>query len=244
LSLQSTITIGTPIRNREWILDDFFKGILNLNYDKKSINLVFLINDSQDRSMEKVYIFTDKNHNKYKNITVLSKRYYAPEDKRTNRSRDKIIPHLARVRNDLLQSVRDLNSDYFLSLDSDIIVNPEIINNLISHDKDIISSIIYNDENHDKTYPNRYNNIMISCNDSYAHYLDYPQHEIFPVDVTGACYLLKNGVYRIINYDDHPQGEDIAFCKKAKQHGFEIWCDPTTRSNHIMSKESLKLGVC
>jgi GT2 family glycosyltransferase len=63
----------------------------------------------------------------------------------------------------------------------------------------------------------------------------------FQVDGCGfACVLMKTEVLEAVSrkhgkcftpMEDY--GEDLAFCVRAKEQGYEIWCDPTARVGHI-----------
>lgn len=63
----------------------------------------------------------------------------------------------------------------------------------------------------------------------------------FKVDGCGfACVLMKTEVLEAVSrkhgkcftpMEDY--GEDLAFCIRAKEQGYEIWCDPTARVGHI-----------
>ncbi|HDZ13925.1 MAG TPA: hypothetical protein ENH60_03370 [Pricia sp.] len=40
---------------------------------------------------------------------------------------------------------------------------------------------------------------------------------------------------------DIEMGEDIYFCKKARQAGFDIWCDPKVKCSHIRMANLLNI---
>jgi hypothetical protein len=56
------------------------------------------------------------------------------------------------------------------------------------------------------------------------------------VDVTGANYLFKREVYDAgVRYGFHSQGEDVYWCERAQEAGFELYCDATLRPQHILN---------
>ena len=60
-----------------------------------------------------------------------------------------------------------------------------------------------------------------------------------------ACTLIKREVLEVVaeNNKEEPNpwfgsqasvfGEDVIFCRRAREAGFDVWCDPTVKCNHI-----------
>jgi len=235
------ILIGCPVRNREWILNDYLESIKKLNFPKKNISLCFIVNDSTDNSERILRIFQNNNIKKYDNILILTKNLNTPVDNRSGTVRNILYGSLANLRNHLLDVAKILNVDYLFSIDSDILVSSNSLVDLLECNKDIISMQIWNDER--KIFPN----ILIKNPDStkkaeFVHYKKFPTNSIFECDATGACYLLSKNVFENVKYSWHVQGEDMAFCKDAKDLNYEIWCNPLIKCEHYLNKdEYLKL---
>lgn len=242
----STVTIAAPIRNRAWILPLYLKHIKNIEYPKNKIELLFVVNDSQDESLNLLTEFKE-NHREYKSIRIEKYNRNAPEDKRDLNTRNNYIyTHLSKLRNYIMSKTK---TDYLLSIDTDILVQPDIINNLLKSDKDIISGLIWNGYITCVDKPYLYPNIMkIAEQGMYRHIVNnYVKNApsllsptLMEVDLTGAVILLSRKVYKSIKYGFHPQGEDAYFCKMAQDKGFELFCDLSVFSHHIMSPEYLE----
>jgi len=230
------ILIGAPVRNRAWVLPYYLAALERLDYPKELLTFCFILNDSTDNSRELLFEFA-KNHS----TTIIERNQCAPEDREDRQERDRIYGPLAEVRNLLLSIAANLEIDYLFSVDSDIIVPPDILTRLLAHRKDIVAALIYNDYhfNAHENYPNRFPNIMIR-REGLQSYRDYPLNSLFEVDVTGAVYLLSRKVIRKVRYGYHPQGEDIYFCQEAKERGFSLWCDSSIFCQHIMTRDQLK----
>ena len=127
---------------------------------------------------------------------------------------------------------------HVLWLDSDMVFPGTILEDLeISGEKDMICGLFIS-----RHYP------YVSC-----HFNDLdPVDRIEKVTATDAfrvagcgfgCVLVKTEVLRAVMVGnggkcflpDPNLGEDCAFCKRATDAGFEIWCEPTARVGHIAS---------
>jgi len=224
------IMIGCPVRNRDWILPKYLKCIYEIDYPKEKIIPCFIVNDSTDNSEKILNDFMIEHGHEYKDFIIYIKNLGQVEDKRQYEIRQKIYHSLAKLRNRLLNCAIDKNVDYLLSVDSDILVPPHILKNLLADDKDIVAAQIWNDSGQ------KYPNIMIEKNGKFVHYFDFPKQSLFKCDVTGAVYLIKKKVLNSIRYEYHKQGEDVGFCLSARNKGFEIWVDSRVQCKHIMNK--------
>ncbi|WP_413987577.1 glycosyltransferase [Paenibacillus polymyxa] len=238
--------MASPIRNRAWILPLYLEHIKNIEYPKNKIELLFVVNDSQDESFNLLTEFK-KNHLEYINIRIEIYNRNAPVDKRDLNIRNNFIyTHLSKLRNYIMSKTK---TDYLMFIDTDILVQPDIINNLLKSDKDIISGLIWNGHIVRPEKPYLFPNIMRINNKGYFEHIvtnqvknapSLPSSSLIRVDLTGAVIMLSRKVFKSIKYGFHPQGEDAHFCKMAQEKGFELFCDLGTFSHHIMSPEYLK----
>lgn len=253
--MNKTITIGTLVRNRAWVLPYFLSHIENIDYPKNLIDCIFVVNDSTDNSLEILKQFKLKNEKLYNRIIIDVYNRNAPIDVREIKTRDNYIyDHLATLRNYLMSKIK---TDKFLSVDSDILVPSNIISNLISQDKEIISSLIYNGYLISPNSPWKYPNIMnvathIKNGDQwmnvYAHIQNYyiknaenlKEDKIIEVDLTGAVLLIDKEVFKKAKYGYHSCGEDAIFCEEAKKLNYKIYCNIGLFSKHIMNESMLQ----
>jgi len=199
----STVTIGTLVRDREFVLPLFLEHIYKINYDKNKIDILFLVNNSKDNSYKILKEFKKKYINEYNSIRIEFKTFKnMPQDERTTK-REKIYPFLAELRNMLWGLVN--NTDYLFSVDSDILItNTEILNKLISHKKHVISGLICNGfQDFIKNPYDRYNSGYFSSNEGWKslslamiNNLKRKQIDVIDVDLTGAICLFDKEIYQ------------------------------------------------
>jgi hypothetical protein len=241
----ATVTIGCPISNRSYLIDRYLKGIYNLDYPKNKIKLYFLVNNSQDSTESDLNRFRNKYKKEYLDIKIDKYNLSKKTDKRQHKYREEFYNRLATLRNYILDKI---DTDYFFSVDSDVIVNQDVLIELLKSEKDIIAAVINNDQvsRPYAEYPNIRTNLLhyvdkeVVVNNetkmvkTLTHYLDYPLNDVVEVDVTGAVYLLTNDVCSKVKYEFHELGEDVSFCDNAKIQGYKIYADTGLLQKHIM----------
>lgn len=208
----------------------------NLDYPKDRLKFTFLVNDSRDKSINILKKFKADNEQDYIAIDIHEINIGSVVDARNGATRDKIYRSLAEVRNQLISRVSD--TDYFFSVDSDILVGKGSLRLLVESQKDIVAGVVRNDYlvNSQAKYPWVRTNLLIKNKDGkLTHYLGYPLNSLFQVDVTGAIYLMTRDVYENIRYGYHEQGEDIYFCYEAASRGYEIWANTNVTPEHVMA---------
>jgi hypothetical protein len=230
-----TITIGCPISNRAYLIERFLNGIYKLNYDKKLIKLYFVVNNSKDSTYSDLKEFERKHKDEYLNIKIEKYKIKSAKEARVTKIRLKTYSRLAELRNYILSNI---DTDYFFSLDSDIMVdiNLDCLNKLLEAQKDIIAAVINNDSmlRPNAKYPKIRTNLLKNVDKGITHILDWKLNEIFEVDHTGAVYLLTKDVCKNVQYGFHKQGEDMAFCNMAKEKGYKIFAHGGIFLQHIM----------
>ena len=233
------VTIGCPISNRDYLIDRYLSGIYNLDYPKQKIKLYFLVNNCRDCTEQTLKQFKRKYQSEYGNIIIERYKTTSKQDKRTIKVRQEIYKRLADLRNHILDQI---NTEYFFSLDSDIIVNPNVLKELLKADKDIIAAVINNDKILDPygELPNVRSNLLIKYSDEekkrtgITHLFGFEPDEIVEVDVTGACVLLSNKACKETRYGFHDQGEDVAWAFDAQEKGFKLYAHTGLVQNHVM----------
>lgn len=123
------------------------------------------------------------------------------------------------------------NSDYLFFVDSDMDFPDDALVKLIELNKDIVGAM--------------YNSRRLPAEPI----LRLPPGTVIPkvpfrLDIlTTGLLLVKTNVFRTLpkpwfaftfqEGTNAHDGEDVYFCEKAKQGGFDIWCDPTIHVGHI-----------
>ena len=162
---------------------------------------------------------------------------------------------LSEGRTDKFFSARDIEADYLMFVDSDMMFPPDALMKLIAHKRDIMTGVYFR-----RGAP--YSPIIYDFmpNGRVRNYTTIPDKP-FKVDACGAGFLLiskkvlkaytkevamrQPGMFldgymgqpfHHISFmtDNGPEqlSEDVSFCHRMKALGFEIWADPSIRLGH------------
>lgn len=125
---------------------------------------------------------------------------------------------------------------HVLWLDSDMIFQPSIYEDLTDTRKEFVSGIYH------ARRPGYMSCIFKSCSDinKLERFEEYP-NDTFQIEGCGfGCVLMSveilKDVFRHYGTCFCPEkdfGEDIAFCNRARALGHTLWCEPTVRLGHI-----------
>ena len=131
-------------------------------------------------------------------------------------------------------AARFMNGDgtHLFFIDSDMAFDPNVLDTLLAHDKDIVGARYYRRQGKEKdpAVRTRYDLPGMSL----------PNHIYKNYATATGCMLIKREVFEKIPRPwfslgpiEKPVGEDIFFCSKAKEFGVEIYEDPTLVVKHI-----------
>jgi hypothetical protein len=219
------ILIAAPIRNRGWILNQYLNCLYFLDTPGWNIDkgYYFILNDCTDNSREilekRKEDLEPRDYSIHYKIDEIN--FNTPSDMGENGMGRSGIPrelhtykNLSVLRNKILEYARGINFDYIFSVDSDILVKPDILEKLIATKKDIVAALVRNSGTDWNFLPltGRDRNTIPS--------------ELFEVKVTGACYLISKNVFinKNIKYsNEFSSGEDEAFCHSAREQGFKSY---------------------
>ena len=143
------------------------------------------------------------------------------------------------ARNKFCQQAIEGEFDYILWLDSDMVFPSYVLQQFMQDDKDIVAGLYFR-----RNYPFtpvafselRRENGVLQMKD-----LEEWPDKMFEVDGVGfGCVLMKTDVF----YDVQGRfgnmfapignnGEDVAFCWRARQCGYKIFCDPSLICGHV-----------
>lgn len=129
----------------------------------------------------------------------------------------------------------DVDYDYLLWIDSDIIANPEDLDKLFALDKDIASGM------YRVVSTDHFACGWTNPDGSYKYITDdtIPESPIM-VDFTGFGFLLvRKGVFESIGYpwfrsdwQDEIEFDDVNWCKRVREKGFDVWLCPKVKVGH------------
>ena len=146
-----------------------------------------------------------------------------------------------------------LDYDYIMWIDSDVVFTPDHFFKLLQDDKDIASGLyMMADNTHYATVEDWDDEFFLK----HGHFqflnreiVQAKQGKLFTADYTGFGWvLIKKGVFESLQYpwfqpiwtEYNINGkivrdftmEDVAFCKMIKEKGFDVWIDPTIIVGH------------
>lgn len=223
--------IGCPIRNRAWILPLYLESLQALKYPEAKIEYCFIINDCSDQTPLILEHFAEQKAAGVKLITI----NYGSEKGYRRGMYD--FSRLAALRNHLLNAFLQSDCEYLFSLDSDILAPPDTLTRLIEDNCDIVSALVCN--GHELNDQSIYNILRRNHEGKLVHWRDFPRDRIFPVDCTGAAYLIKRAVIAScgVRYSSEQGAEDIGFCSAAAQKGLGIYGDGRLECVHMMHEK-------
>ena len=225
------------------------------SYDKKLINIYWIVNNSNDKSLSILHDFRKKYENEYNSIIVeIYNNSDNPAESRADDIRDEYMyGWLSIIRNKILKKCISLKCDFLFSCDSDILVRPDTLKISLSHNKHIVASLLYNGYLHEgieNAY--KYPNILKEISPrNYTHIINnrvkFPEKQspekLIECDFTGACVLISQEACKHTKYEYHRQGEDEPFSYYLRQAGFYIFCVPFLFQKHCMSEAVLNYFI-
>lgn len=245
------LAVTSVVKNREWILPFFLNCVKNLAYPHDATSLIFLDDASTDNTLPLLERFRAEHEAEYQHILILHNTtpVAANTSSRDAQDRFPIYTHLANLRNIVLQAVRQLGCRWQLSIDSDILFVPDLLQQLGQHRLPYVSTIILNDSTMRRRFDferleNRhvnFGNLEIIDGEEFYINMPYSLGNLYEVMVSGACYLVNQAVIESgAEFAFHHLGEDVGYCNTLRERGFRILCDTTPKAIHVMEPRFLK----
>lgn len=148
-------------------------------------------------------------------------------------------------RNSLATAAIQEDFDYVFWLDSDMVFKPDtlirMMDTLKKNDYDILSGLYF--RRVPPYSPVLFDKMDIDLTAEKADYseFDHIPDQIFEVGACGfGCVLMKTDVFFDVQSKFGNMfapignnGEDVAFCWRARECGYKIWCDPSVICGHV-----------
>lgn len=124
----------------------------------------------------------------------------------------------------------EMEATHLFFVDSDMKFTSNVLSKLLAHDKDIVGALYYR----------RYEPKTPVFN---VRYETLPNRIFVQNTLAAGCMLIKMEVFKklpkpwfFLGTETLPLGEDVYFCRKAREHGVQMWCDPTLVVGHVGEK--------
>jgi len=230
------VTICAPIRDRGWVIPRYLKHIDEMAYPKNRISLLWVVHDCTDATHDLLMDF-GKGYLSREVATLnlgKSPRYYGDGALRLATERAEVFDVLAYLRNWLFQR-KPATADYMLSIDSDVLVTHNTLNDLLllADNNTIVSGIIKNAPN-----PGIYNFLMYDKQtDTYTRknacrsIPDVP----FTVGLAGAVTLYPRQACELGRFSVCKTGEDEGLARSLVGHNIKYIMQPKVKCTHVMS---------
>lgn len=148
------------------------------------------------------------------------------------------------ARNMLAAEALDTKADRILWLDSDMTFSSDIMERMaqrLDEGIDFVSGLYFMRKT--PTRPCIYKSVKITDGKGHAIvYMDYPRDKMFEIGGCGfgAVMMTRKLLKDVYDTYDRPfdpmpgvLGEDLAFCWRAQQCGYKLWCDASIKFGHV-----------
>jgi hypothetical protein len=225
------LVVGAPIRDRAWILPQWFEHMMvavehELHISDVSVVFVGSMADPSFKCATKMahgygilvhwHEPADDDHGPYQRVWT----------------RDRYAT-MAGLRNELLTKVREMEPDIFWSLDTDILVAENTLSSALRHVEtfDAVGTKLYMTP-HGRFAPS------YGMLPSGGGLRRSDGEGVVKVDAIMASKVMTPTAYAV-DYTPHSQGEDIGWSIAARAAGCTLGWDGTVTSKHVMSKDML-----
>lgn len=149
---------------------------------------------------------------------------------------------VAFARDVICQNALDMEADYVLMIDDDMLCMPDLFYKLVENDKDICAALAFTRNPDHKPVAYQVIEGKDPVTGSYfyqnIYVLNYPRNTLFECDAVGfGAVLIKTSILKKMErpwfMGLHGTGEDITFCYKAKKAGFQVWMDSRLKLGHL-----------
>lgn len=227
----TALVVGCPVRQRAWIIEKWFLHVEHACRLAEIEPVYVVVADPKDETTRLLQYLADL---KSRRCVVSSCDEDLSGTDQRNWNHDR-FGRMVELRNQLLETVRELAPDRFLSLDSDILLHPQVVTTLLQ------TADTY-DAAGGATYMTSVGLEFPSCgwNRGMDGFIRRPMEQagVIKVGVIMAIKMMTPAAYAI-DYEFNIQGEDIGICSAWQRAGLTIGWDNRHVSKHVMSPADL-----
>lgn len=224
-----TILITAPLRQDADIFEAYQTGLERLEVPEGyGVSRFFVVNDCNEvipfiRGAEWIRAETGETYEKTHNDHL-----WTPE----------LMTKMSGLRNMTIRRMLEGGFDYWLSIDTDIVVQPQTLRQLLEADRDIVSEIFWTQAPSGQYWCNAW-----LADQSSGMPEEWRKPGLYQCGMTGALTLVKRRVFEAgVDYTPIPnikralRGEDRHFCVRAACAGFDMWIDTHCPATHLYTR--------
>lgn len=232
---EPTLVVGMPIFERAWITPVWFKSLeANLLAPKENTTLCFAYSKGFDGTYEQLMYYGEQ----YKDLLI----YEFDLPTYSNRENMARFHELAALRNGLLNMVREVGPDYFLSWDNDILFPKDrlqVMMETAAPDRAVGALMDMGGREDDMAHPSVMEFGQTPAEPAYRKaWTEYAHDRPFKCDVIMAVKLMGKEVYENTSYRWDMVGEDIGWCHSCEENGYARYLEPRAHGYHIYDKDA------
>lgn len=219
---KAKLLVGCPVYRRDWILPLWFQHVeVAAVVAGVDIQYVFVADPDDSETLAEIL-------SAHHPVHWVCQPELIPHDGRRVWNHDR-FKWMVDLRNILLRAVRDIKPDLFLSLDSDILLNPLSI-------KSMMEGLDRFDAVGGKLYMTGGTTCPSWATFSRSAGLSRQDAEgFFPVEVIMACKLMTPMAFNV-DYVFHEHGEDVGWSLAASMAGCRLGWDGRVANKHVMER--------
>jgi len=252
------ILIGSPVHQKPEILNMFLTSLLNLETDGYDVSFLFIDDNIEAKSSELLDRFRQGSR------AFVLKSYYHDQYIKTDHTHvwhDSLIWKVAGFKNEIIDFCLHNDYDYLFLIDSDLVLHPNTLNQLVAANREIISNIFWT-----KWQPDIMELPQVWVKDFYTLYHANRNEKLNQEEITrrtlefltmlrkpgvykvgglGACTLIaRSALEKGVNFSEISNvsfwGEDRHFCIRAAALGIELYVDTHYPAFHIYRDSDLE----
>lgn len=236
------ILVGCPVAKRDWVIAEYLEAACTaLDHTGLDYAFVFLGDVVRDATFP---VAKEAIANRNTSALFVQSHDDAPAE-RPHAWKTTDYHRMADLRNQLLKAVREIEPEFFLSLDSDILLAPQTVVQLLetSEKFDAVGGKCYMSPPL-RPKENRINLSVSARNPSYGklkpngNFHRSDASGVFQVDILMAIKLMSPRAYNIDYAYDH-RGEDLGWSRKCREAGVTLGWDGRTANKHVWSPQRL-----
>jgi len=222
--MKPKVLVGCPtFELYDYCLNKYVEAVKDIEYE--NYDVVLVDNSKGDSYFDKI---------KKRGVKVLKSPYYDDVEKR-----------IVHARNVLRQYALDNDYDYLLCLDQDVIPYSDIIIQLMSHNKDVVSGLYFSYciSNGIKTltpmlWKDEGDNSIVYVNENEAFLR--PFFEIIACGL--GCVLISREVLQFVKFRCEDSPINILFCLDVHNKGYGIYADTSVRCVHMLEDKDFDIS--